>query len=182
MSVDNTAADARRERFTTLAGGLVDPVRRYLARRIDAHTADDVLSEVLLVLWRRLDEVCDEEVRPWAFGVARLCLANAQRSAQRQRRVAAKVARLDPPDRLLESDPEPDLELNAALARLSERDREILRLWAWEELPPREIAQVLGMTPNAVSLRLHRAKASLAAILRQNREVGGHGVVEGSSP
>ena len=37
-------------------------------------------------------------------------------------------------DRLLESDPEPDLELNAALARLSELDQEILRLWAWDFL------------------------------------------------
>ena len=180
MSVDHRAADARRERFTTLAAGLVDPVRRYLARRTDAHTADDVLSEVLLVLWRRLDEVPDEEVRPWAFGVARLCLANAQRSAQRQRRVAAKVARLDPPDRLLEADPEPDLELNAALARLSELDQEILRLWAWEELAPREIAVILSMTPNAISLRLYRAKASLAALLGKKTASSGHGVVEGS--
>ena len=38
-------------------------------------------------------------------------------------------------------------------------------LWAWEELAPREIALVLGVTPNAVSIRLHRAKGRLRELL-----------------
>ena len=83
-------------------------------------------------------------------------------------------------DSIPPTDSEPDLELNAALARLSELDQEILRLWAWEELAPREIAVILSMTPNAISLRLYRAKASLAALLGQKTASSGHGVVEGS--
>ena len=44
-------------------------------------------------------------------------------------------------------------------------------LWAWEELAPREIATVTGLTANAVSIRLHRAKKRLAAEL--DRKIAG---------
>jgi predicted DNA-binding protein (UPF0251 family) len=46
------------------------------------------------------------------------------------------------------------------------------RLWAWEELEPGEIAVAMGLTSNAVSIRLHRAKAHLAEILSESRKVG----------
>ena len=53
------------------------------------------------------------------------------------------------------SDAEPALE---ALARLS-ADQELLRLVAWEELSHAEIAEVMGISVNAVAIRLHRARA-----------------------
>ena len=52
--------------------------------------------------------------------------------------------------------------LDAALARLSDADRELVHLWAWEGLEPREIAVVLDSTPNAISIRLHRVRRRLA--------------------
>jgi RNA polymerase sigma-70 factor (ECF subfamily) len=76
---------------------------------------------------------------------------------------------LDPAEAL--SDPE----LAAALVELPPADQEILRLWAWEQLEPREIAQALGSTPNAVSLRLGRARKKLAdALSRQDPPAAGH--------
>ena len=83
-------AQTRRERFEELAPDLIEPLRRFLARRTDAATADDVLSETLLVCWRRLEELPDEPL-PWAYAVARNCLANAERGARRQQRVAARI-------------------------------------------------------------------------------------------
>jgi RNA polymerase sigma-70 factor (ECF subfamily) len=64
--------------------------------------------------------------------------------------------------------PSVDDALHTAIGKLSEAERELLRLWAWEELEPREIAQVLGITPNAVSIRLHRAKKKIAALLGES--------------
>ena len=81
----------REERFETLAREVIEPLRRFLARRTDSDTADDVLSDTLLVLWRRFDELPDNPV-PWAYGVARGCLRNAERSRRRQVRVTAKMA------------------------------------------------------------------------------------------
>jgi RNA polymerase sigma-70 factor (ECF subfamily) len=154
--------EARRERFEAVARTLVDPLRRYLARRTDAATADDVLAETLLVCWRRLDEL-PEDPLPWCYGVARHCLANAQRGVRRQQRLASRIAAVDPP---AATAPGPagdggDPDLDEALAALREDDAELLRLWAWEQLAPSEIAEVLGVTPNAASIRLHRARGKL---------------------
>ncbi len=128
------SGDLRRERFEALAPALVEPLRRFLARRTDAATADDVLAETLLVCWRRLDDVPDEAL-PWAYGVARNCLANAQRGVRRQERLAARIAVVDPP---ADSTPGPgeggDADLTEALATLRDDEAELLRLWAWEQL------------------------------------------------
>jgi RNA polymerase sigma-70 factor (ECF subfamily) len=51
--------------------------------------------------------------------------------------------------------------MQAAL-QLSRRDREVLNLAAWEGLPHREIAEILGCSIAAVDQRLHRAKQLLA--------------------
>jgi RNA polymerase sigma-70 factor (ECF subfamily) len=170
------SGDARRERFEALAPALVEPLRRYLARRTDPATADDVLADTLLVCWRRLEDV-PEEALPWAYGVARNCLANAQRGVRRQERLAAKVAVVDPP---VATTPGPgdtgDPDLTDALATLREDEQELVRLWAWEQLSPAEIAAVLGVTPNAASIRLHRAREKLKEVLtrRKTEQEAGH--------
>jgi hypothetical protein len=46
--VDLVKLDGRRARFEAVAPAVVEAVRRYLARRTDPATADDVLSETLL--------------------------------------------------------------------------------------------------------------------------------------
>lgn len=165
--------ESRRDRFERIAPTLIEPVRRYLARRSDPTTAEDVLAETLLVCWRRVEDLPDDPL-PWAYGVARLCLRNAERSARRQERVAARVAALDPPAEHTPEPAEPDVDLLAALDALRPEDAELLRLWAWEQLGPAEIATVLGVSANAVSIRLHRARGRLADRLRKNGAAPGH--------
>ncbi|RNL61972.1 sigma-70 family RNA polymerase sigma factor [Nocardioides marmoriginsengisoli] len=166
-------AGARRTRFESVAAEVVEPVRRYLARRTDAATADDVLGDVLLVLWRRFDDVPGTPL-PWAYGVARNCLANAERGARRQQRVAARITAVDPPREIAPEDPEADERVRRALERVRPTEAELLRLWAWEELSPSEIAEVLGITPNAAGIRLHRARESFKAEFRKDRPGPGH--------
>jgi RNA polymerase sigma-70 factor (ECF subfamily) len=147
----------RAERFDELLAEVHDPLQRYLRRR----TADwdDVLSETLAVLWRRLDDVPADRL-PWSYGVARGCLQNQLRSQRRHLRLVRRLA-LEP-----EAPPPPeDSALGEALAGLKPEDQEVLRLWAWEQLPPREIALVLQITPNAASIRLHRATTKLRTAL-----------------
>lgn len=180
MIVESVDVESRRTRFESLAPELIEPLRRFLARRTDAATADDVLGETLLVCWRRLDEL-PEPALPWAYGVARHCLANARRGARRQQRVVAKIAVLDPPRETPETPSDPGV--GAAMGRLSDDDAELLRLSAWEQLTPAEIAQVLGVTANAVSIRLHRARKKLRHELGKEHGPGGHEqVTEGRRP
>jgi RNA polymerase sigma-70 factor (ECF subfamily) len=166
---------ARRARFEAVVADIYDPLQRYLRRRAPGDEAPDVLAEVLLTVWRRLDEVPEEAVLPWSYGVARRTLANHRRAASRHLRL---VERLETERPELADDPADSLkdpELTAALASLPAADQEVLRLWAWEQLEPREIAQVLGSTPNAVSLRLSRARKKLAdALNRQDPSAAGH--------
>ncbi len=170
----SVSREARRERFEALVPVLVDPLRRFLARRTDPATADDVLAETLLVCWRRLDDV-PEEPLPWAYGVARNCLANATRGVRRQERLAARIAVVDPPAASTSAPGEgDDPDLADAIGALREEDAELLRLWAWEQLTPAEIAAVLDVTPNAVSIRLYRAREKLREELRKTGTAAGH--------
>lgn len=188
--VDPAEQDARdRARFEELAPTLVEPLRRFLARRTDADTAEDVLADTLLVCWRRADQLPDAPL-PWAYGVARNCLANAERGRRRQQRVAARIAVVDPP-RASTAGPghdavtDPDLaaDLDAALAALREEEAELLRLWAWEQLTPAELAVVLDISANAASIRLHRARGRLREefAARKDGRAAGHEGTRGRS-
>jgi RNA polymerase sigma-70 factor (ECF subfamily) len=55
--------------------------------------------------------------------------------------------------------------LEAALARLSAGEREVLELVAYDGLSPTEVASVLDVTPNAARLRLSRARRHLRLLL-----------------
>lgn len=160
----------REQRLTALVELVHQPVRRYLARRAHPADVDDVLAETLLVLWRRLDDVPPEAPLAWTYAVARRCLANAQRSSRRRDALAQRLHDADPPPTAA-SEREDDVA--AAVARLRPDDREVLHLWAWEGLEPREIATVLGVSANAASLRLHRARTRLrTALLEQGGQSG----------
>jgi RNA polymerase sigma-70 factor (ECF subfamily) len=176
-------SDDRRLRFEAAAPAVIDAVRRFLARRTDPATADDVLQETLLVCWRRFDEMPAEAVVPWAYGVARNCLANAERSRRRQGRLLARIWRLDRPAAVSAAPDLPDHDLTTAMGSLRAEDAELLRLWAWEELSPSEIAVVLGVSANAASIRLHRARQRLRDRLRKAGSTAGHEEsTEGSRP
>ncbi|MGQ0843521.1 MAG: RNA polymerase sigma factor [Sporichthyaceae bacterium] len=161
-----TAADRRAE-FEAFVATAYQPLARYLRRRTDRATAEDVLGDVLLVLWRRVDDIPAEAPLAWAYGVARGCLANAVRGGNRQDRLTLRIAR-EP----AEGEGPDHSALEEALAELPEADRELLRLWAWEQLAPREIATVLDITPNAASIRLHRAVGKLKEKLGAAKEPG----------
>lgn len=167
---------SREDRFEELSAQVSRPLRAYVARRVPAADVDDVLSEVTVVLWRRLEEVptgSPSGPLPWCYGVARRQIANHRRGEQRRLRLADRVRTLDPPYVSPVDEPDHD-DVHAALGTLKELDREVVLLWAWEQLEAREIAQVTGLTPNAVSIRLHRAKQKLAAQLGKNAAAAGH--------
>lgn len=60
---------------------------------------------------------------------------------------------------------ENSLVVASAMRELPELDQEILRLHVWEDLSSKQIATVLGKSPNATRVRLHRARKRLAALL-----------------
>jgi RNA polymerase sigma-70 factor, ECF subfamily len=169
MSLQPEPADA----FEAVVRRAGPAMLAYARRRVDAETAEDVVSEALLVLWRRRHELSgprsrasdrDEEVA-WAIGITRGCLANARRSARRHLTLVGRLASLERPPPTSPPSAEADADIHAALASLRKEDQELLRLWAWDDLKPGQIAVVLDTSPEAVSVRLHRAKKRLGALL-----------------
>lgn len=154
------------QRFADLWRDHAPAVLRYARRRVVGTDVDEVVAETFLVAWRRLDEVPDVPL-PWLLGVARGVTANLRRSARRREslhaRLAAQPIRLDQdsPDR---SEPPP---IGRALERLSDADRELLTLLAWDGLTHEQAAEALGCSRGALAVRLHRARRRLRRLLEE---------------
>jgi RNA polymerase sigma-70 factor (ECF subfamily) len=123
-------------------------------------SADDTVSEVFVIAWRRLEDVPTDEALPWLLACARRVLANQRRS---DRRVGALRSRLAGAP-ILRTD-EGDGALREALNELGERDRELLLLTAWEGLSAAEAAVVVGCSHRTFSVRAYRARKRLEAAL-----------------
>lgn len=156
-----------RDRFERLYRENFRAVLRFAAVRIDPERAKDVAAETFLVAWRRLDEV-PAEARPWLLGVARKVIAGQFRSESRREALAARLRtrqdRDNGPSDAAATLADSDGAL-AAFAALGERDREVLRLIAWDGLTPADAADVLGVTRLAFTVRLHRARRRLERAL-----------------
>jgi RNA polymerase sigma-70 factor (ECF subfamily) len=153
-------------RFDTIFSEHQRAVLGYAMRRTEsAADAEDVAAETFTICWRRLETVPVDEPLPWLYAVARRVLANQRRGRGRRERLLSVLRSPDVPTPLQVGD---DLDAPAfrALASLSPADQELLRLVAWEELGHGEIARVLGITTNAVAIRLHRARARFAEALK----------------
>jgi DNA-directed RNA polymerase specialized sigma24 family protein len=159
----------RRERFTTIYESNYHRLLGYALRRTSEDVAADVVAEVFLVAWRRLEEVPrEDEARLWLYGVARRVLANHERSRRRRVRLSERVSR----ERIVEFAAGPPGAAAEAFARLRRDDRELLALVAWEGLDAGEIAQVYGCSRNAARIRLSRARRRFARELVRTERTG----------
>jgi RNA polymerase sigma factor (sigma-70 family) len=163
----STTPTSRLARFDTLFTEFQRPVLAYAMRRTRALAdAEDAAAETFAIAWRKFDSIPVGEPLPWLYAVARRVLANQRRGLGRRERLAAllRVEDVPTPMRLGDDVDGPAFE---ALASLPPADQEVLRLVAWEELGNQQIAAVLGITANAVAIRMHRARARCADALKE---------------
>ena len=155
-----------RDRFDRLYDRYFQEVLAYCLRRVVTADGYAAANEVFEIAWRRIGDVPDGEgARAWLFTVARRVVYRYWRGVSRFRRLIGRATAADPPpipEEVVVRRAELDAVL-VALERLTPRDRELLQLAAWEELPHAEIAESLGCSVAAVDQRLHRAKRKLAA-------------------
>ncbi len=141
-----------------------DRVLAYVRRRADRADVEDIIAETYATAWRRRDIVPDDAL-PWLFGVARRTLANSRRSARRRLLLTGRLAGEAHSASTGAQDPVSQLEdtimMRSALGSLREADREALMLVAWEGLDNDRASVVLGISPQAFAVRLHRARRRL---------------------
>jgi RNA polymerase sigma-70 factor (ECF subfamily) len=145
-------------------------VLAYCLRRTSVAEAEDACAETFLVAWRRIDEVPQSpQTLLWLYGTARRVMSNQWRSIQRRSRLDRKLSGLgvitQPDPALVVVQRAEDRSVVDAVLALRPRDREIVMLDAWEELPRQEIAELMGMSRAAIDQRIHRAYQRLARIL-----------------
>lgn len=189
MDPTTTSPRERDERFREIYERTYPDLLRFVRRRHPAD-AEDVVGEVMLVAWRRLDDAPADlsAARAWLFGVARKTLQNTRRRDDRRDAVATRLAEIRHSP--AEADPHPDLvalrvDIAAAWPLLSASHQEAITLSVLDGLTAPEAAGVLGISSTAFRLRLSRARRTLRRHVGSHiagDRVPGHGSVDTGRP
>ena len=170
------AAEERRRRLEEIFREYAPRVLDYARYRgATLSEAEDVVSEVFIVLTRRLDDApaASGEMLPWLLGVARKVLGNQLRSSRRRQALAERseeaVMWANRADQDLSTVAIRNLIIRQGLSKLREKDRETLLLVAWDGFQYDEAARVLGCTAGAVAQRILRARQLLLEQIGDNR-------------
>jgi RNA polymerase sigma-70 factor (ECF subfamily) len=141
------------ELFKTNRGAVLS----YARRRMEEQDAIDVVADTFLVAWRRSGDIPDEPL-PWLLGVARRIISTKRRSTSRLTALRTKMQGSTSQPLAPSAN---RLEIADAFRSLSDKDREVLMLVAWDGLDVHQAAQLQGCTSASFSVRLHRARKRL---------------------
>ena len=176
----------RPEAFGELYTRHFTAVYSYVAGRLGPDIAHDLAADTFLAAFRRRAtfDASRGMVRPWLFGIATNLLARHRRAEIRWYAALARAG-ADPlalggatgwdedliADRVSASRVRPAL--TTALARLPDRDRDVLLLTAIGELSYAEVAFALGIPEGTVGSRLSRARRKIITALGETSELTG---------
>lgn len=146
---------------------------RYVARRLGAEVAEDVLSQVFVEAMSNaanFDPSRGSE-RVWMFGIATNLIRRHRRAETLAHKAYAREADRPPSgtthlmvdDRLLAE--QGWARVSKVLAGLNADDRDLLLLFAWADLPYEVIADIVGLPVGTVKSRIHRTRAKLRSRL-----------------
>lgn len=140
----------------------------YFLRRVEVpEDAADLLSDTLLVIWRRRAALPPEgtEARMWMFGVARKVLLTHRRAHRRRSALHDKLREELANAPRTETANVGHLDVRAAVTHLDALDQEIIRLTYWDGFTQAQAARLLRMPEGTIRSRHHRARQQLRRIL-----------------
>jgi len=147
------------DEFEKLLAEVSSGVERFVRYRLPSQTdADDVLQEVYLSAYRNFSGLKNKDAfKPWIISIARNKCNDYFRAKAAQMEISIEELSHQ--------------ELSAGrlgisvvhtvretLDRLGEKDKQILYLYFWKELPQNEIAKLLEIPVGTMKSRLHTAK------------------------
>jgi RNA polymerase sigma factor (sigma-70 family) len=148
---------------------------RYLLSRVDPQSAEDLLSEVFVIAFRRRAsyDTTYEDARPWLLGIATNALRHHRRAESRRLTMLERVHRSgrDQRDVMPEdvanavADRDEVEAVRTALARLDPKYADVVMLFSAFGLSYEEIARALGLRIGTVRSRLSRGRAQLRELL-----------------
>lgn len=138
---------------------------------VDAADVEDVAQEVFLAIHKNLPTFEGRsQIKTWVCGI---CLRKAAQYRRKRHRLREKVGAAIPEGRA-DEDPAQGLErrqdaalLRAALAHLSDKQREVFVLFEVEELSMAEVAQAIGCPRFTAYTRLYAARRALRSLIER---------------
>lgn len=143
-----------------------------MTRRRDV--AEDLLQDTFLRLARTARSLApDTRLTAWLFTVAHRLVISWMRAEAVRAQLAGDLLPSEPADGLRSpaealADSQTQLALERAFAQLAPPYREVALLVGVEGLVPSDVAQVLGVRPDAIRQRLSRARTQLAELLGEH--------------
>jgi RNA polymerase sigma-70 factor (ECF subfamily) len=183
MDAGSAFGDPYTEQFEAIQRELEVPVRRFVRRLTrNSDAVDDIVQETFIALYRHLPRINPpERVRAYAFGIARKrCYDELRRRSKYEHVTLEEEPSYQHEDRvewaveLADSGIMPDeatywlllrADVQRAIDRLPEVQRQVLILYCEEELSYAEIAEIMGVNVGTVKSRLHYAKRALRGLL-----------------
>lgn len=164
---------SRQTAFEALLDALDQPARRFIRRLIGYHMAeDDIVQDAFLALYLNMERLTAEHVRPFLFRVIRNRSYDILRRQGRYDTVSyddaldhtlhAPILSHDEATHwvMLES------EVQVAIDRLPEVQRQAMILYAVEDLSYAEVAQAMDVSIGTVKSRIHHARKLLKRLMR----------------
>jgi RNA polymerase sigma-70 factor, ECF subfamily len=141
-------------------------VFRFVVRLVrDEATAEDVISEVFLDVWRQAGRFEGRStVSTWLLAIARFKAISALRRRQDEEAAAAIEDPSDDPATALEKKDKSAM-LRKCLGGLSAEHREVIDLVYYHEKSVEEVAEIVGIPENTVKTRMFYARKKLAELV-----------------
>jgi RNA polymerase sigma-70 factor (ECF subfamily) len=135
-------------------------VYRYISRRHIGNDSQDLTSDVFVIALQKAESIPSGSELPWLYRTAWNVLANAHRKND-PITVDFDLTEIEPDcaDVVITND-----QLNRSWQKLPQKDREVLRLAAWEGLSGKELAMTLGISEGGAGAALSRARANLRKV------------------
>lgn len=149
-----------------------EPIYRYVLFRVsNQQVAEDLASEVFIRLLSALrDHTAPQNtLRGWLYGVAFRVVNDYHRKQYRREEVQLTDGIASNSSNPLDTVSQrlSWKEVRAAMSELTEAQREVIALRFGQEMPIRDVAQLLGKTEGAVKQLQARAIATLARTLKE---------------
>ncbi|AVT78820.1 RNA polymerase sigma factor [Rhodopseudomonas palustris] len=148
-------------------------VYRFILRIVrDAATAEDLVSQVFLDVWRTARQFEGRaQVSTWLLSIARFKSLTALRQRQHEDIDQDDVLEIadgsDSPETALDRSRTSDI-LRACIAKLSPAHREIINLVYYHEKSVEEVGRIVGIPQSTVKTRMFYARKQLAELLKRH--------------
>jgi RNA polymerase sigma-70 factor, ECF subfamily len=138
-------------------------IRQIARRYADAGSVDDLVQEILIRLWRSLPGFRGEsKVGTWVYRIALNAAMTSVKASIRHRELKEAATAAQAVVHSVETGASADDILTRFTQGLGEIDASILMMYL-DDLSPEDMSSVLGISPNAIAVRITRLKQKFVA-------------------